>query len=93
MKNATLTVQARRSRCRAGAGRPTLSSPFQMMHRSARRQANSAAIFPVADRTRGCSLLSEMMQARALRAADDPHQTDFADYLFWRVVELREAGR
>jgi hypothetical protein len=39
------------------------------------------------------SLLIEVMQARALRAADDPDQIDFADYLFRRVAELREAGR
>ena len=30
---------------------------------------------------------------RARKAAEDPDQEDFADYLFQRVAELREAGR
>jgi hypothetical protein len=39
------------------------------------------------------SLLIERLQARALVAADDPDMIDFADYLFGRIAELREAGR
>jgi hypothetical protein len=38
-------------------------------------------------------LLIEALQVRACRAADDPDQIDFADYLFRRVAELREALR
>jgi hypothetical protein len=39
------------------------------------------------------SLLIEALETRALRAADDADQVDFADYLFRRITELREASR
>jgi hypothetical protein len=39
------------------------------------------------------SLLIETLTAKALRAAEDPEQVDFADFLFRRVAELREAFR
>ena len=39
------------------------------------------------------SLLIDTLQAKAVRAAEDPDQTDFADYLLRRVAELREAMR
>jgi hypothetical protein len=39
------------------------------------------------------SLLIEALNAKAVRAAEDPDQIDFADFLFRRVAELREAGR
>jgi hypothetical protein len=39
------------------------------------------------------SLLIEALQARAIRGAEDPEQIDYADFLFRRVAELREAGR
>jgi hypothetical protein len=39
------------------------------------------------------SLLIEMLTAKALRAAEDPEQVDFADFLFRRVAELRDAFR
>jgi hypothetical protein len=37
--------------------------------------------------------LIETLQARACRAADDPDLIDYADYLFRRIHELREATR
>jgi hypothetical protein len=37
--------------------------------------------------------LVEWLEARALRAAEDPEQIDYADYLFRRIAELREAVR
>ena len=39
------------------------------------------------------SLLIEALNAKAVRAAEDPEQIDFADFLFRRAAELREAGR
>jgi hypothetical protein len=39
------------------------------------------------------SLLIAALETRALRAAEDPDQVDFADFLFRRVAQLREAGR
>jgi hypothetical protein len=39
------------------------------------------------------SLLIEALEDRALRAAEDPDLVDYADFLFRRVAELREAGR
>jgi hypothetical protein len=33
------------------------------------------------------------LEARALHAAEDPAQIDYADYLFRRIAELREAAR
>jgi hypothetical protein len=39
------------------------------------------------------SMLVEALSAKACRAAEDPEQIDFADYLFRRVAELREAFR
>lgn len=39
------------------------------------------------------SLLIEALQARAIRAADDPDLVDYADFLFRRIAMLREAGR
>ena len=39
------------------------------------------------------SLLIKALNAKALRAAEDPEQVDFADFLFRRVAELREAFR
>jgi hypothetical protein len=39
------------------------------------------------------SMLVEALNTRACRAAEDPEQIDFADYLFRRVAELREAFR
>lgn len=38
------------------------------------------------------SLLTEALEAHAVRAADDPHPCDYADYVFRRVAELRDAG-
>jgi hypothetical protein len=37
--------------------------------------------------------LVEWMEARAQRAAEDPDQIDYADYLFRHITELRELGR
>jgi hypothetical protein len=39
------------------------------------------------------SALIEVLTAKAARAADDPQQIDFADFMFRRVAELREAFR
>jgi hypothetical protein len=39
------------------------------------------------------ALLIERLETRAREAAEDPDQVDFADYLFRRCAELREAGR
>jgi hypothetical protein len=39
------------------------------------------------------SILIEVLEARAVEAADRSDQVDFADYLFRRVAELREAFR
>jgi hypothetical protein len=39
------------------------------------------------------SVLIEVLTTRAVRAADDPDQVDFADFLFRRIAELREAFR
>jgi hypothetical protein len=39
------------------------------------------------------ALLIEALTVRANRAAADPEQSDFADYLYRRVAELRQAGR
>jgi hypothetical protein len=39
------------------------------------------------------SLLITALERRALQAADDPEMIDFAQYMFCRVAELREAGR
>jgi hypothetical protein len=38
-------------------------------------------------------LLIEAMEAAANRAAEDSTQIDFADYLYRRIAELREAAR
>jgi hypothetical protein len=38
-------------------------------------------------------LLIQSIEAAASRAAEDPAQIDFADYLYRRVAELREAAR
>jgi hypothetical protein len=37
--------------------------------------------------------LIRALEAEAARAAQDPAQVDFADYLYRRVAELREAAR
>lgn len=37
--------------------------------------------------------LIETINAKAIRAAACPEQEDFADFLFQRVAQLREAGR
>jgi hypothetical protein len=37
--------------------------------------------------------LIEAINAKAVRAAKRPDQVDYADYLFQRVAQLREAGR
>ena len=39
------------------------------------------------------SALVEALNGRTCRAAQDHEQVDFADYLFRRVAELREAFR
>ena len=39
------------------------------------------------------SVLVVALNAKACRAAEDPEQMDFADYLFRRVADLREAFR
>jgi hypothetical protein len=39
------------------------------------------------------SILTEALESRAVLAADRGDQIDFADYLFRRVAELREAFR
>ena len=39
------------------------------------------------------SMLIELLEARATIAANHSDQCDFADFLFCRVAELREAGR
>ena len=39
------------------------------------------------------SILVAALECRALQAADRSDQVDFADYLFRRVAELREAFR
>lgn len=39
------------------------------------------------------SLLIETLNAKAVRAAEAFEQVDFADFLFRRVAELREAFR
>jgi hypothetical protein len=39
------------------------------------------------------ALLVEALEARAAVAAEHPEQIDFADFLFRRVAELREACR
>jgi hypothetical protein len=39
------------------------------------------------------SLLIETLTAKAVRAAENSEQIDFADFLFRRVTELREAFR
>jgi hypothetical protein len=39
------------------------------------------------------SSLIEALNTKAVHAADDPDQIDFADFLFRRVAELREAFR
>jgi hypothetical protein len=39
------------------------------------------------------SLLVAALERRACEAADDPDMVDFAQFLFCRVAELREAGR
>jgi len=39
------------------------------------------------------SILIEALESRAVQAADRSDQVDFADYLFRRVAELREAFR
>jgi hypothetical protein len=39
------------------------------------------------------SALIELLETRATVAADHSDQCDFADFLFCRIAELREAGR
>lgn len=39
------------------------------------------------------SLLVEALEARATRAAEDPDRVDYADHLFVRIAQLREAAR
>jgi hypothetical protein len=39
------------------------------------------------------SLLIETLNVKGVRAAEDPEQIDFADFLFRRVAELWEAFR
>jgi hypothetical protein len=39
------------------------------------------------------SILIEALESRAVQASDRSDQVDFADYLFRRVAELREAFR
>jgi hypothetical protein len=63
---------------------PDLSAPRALLHRE---------MITVHLTSLELSNLIELLEARACRAAQHPEQVDFADYLFWRVAELREAFR
>jgi hypothetical protein len=60
------------------------TAPRALLHRS---------LIPVEVTSLELSLLIGVLEARAHIAAQDPEQIDFADFLYRRVAELREAFR
>jgi hypothetical protein len=61
--------------------------------RFAPRALLTRPLIPLEITPRELSLLIGALEIIARRAAEDPEQEDFADYLFRRIAELREAGR
>ena len=54
---------------------------------------STRALVPVELTPRELHRLVRLLEGDAIRAADDPEQVDFADFLFQRAAALREAGR
>jgi hypothetical protein len=70
-----------------------MSSVMRATDRVTPRALLHRTMIPVELTSHELSLLVGLLEDRAVQAADRSDQVDFADYLFRRVAELREAFR
>jgi hypothetical protein len=56
------------------------------------RSLAARTLIPVEITPRELHRLIRILEDEAVKAADDPDQLDFADFLFQRIAVLREAG-